>query len=140
VSSYRAAEKKLAKAQRKLARMIPRSHNGQKQKRRIRKVPQRIATIRLNHLHPITHGESKNHALIVTLDLDIVNMSAWTRGTVDSPGTQGRQKSALNKEILDQGWGECKRQIAYKGLWRGVMVLLAPSRGIFQPGMLAVRP
>ncbi|MDX7277843.1 transposase [Escherichia coli] len=37
-----------------------------------------------------------------------------------------RAKSGLNRSILDQGWYEMRRQLAYKQLWRGGQVLAVP--------------
>ncbi|ENL9367656.1 transposase, partial [Escherichia coli] len=37
-----------------------------------------------------------------------------------------RAKSGLNRSILDQGWYEIRRQLAYKQLWRGGQVLAVP--------------
>ncbi|WP_323504237.1 zinc ribbon domain-containing protein [Undibacterium sp. 10I3] len=34
-----------------------------------------------------------------------------------------KQKSVLNRSILDQGWGEFRRQLAYKVQWHGGMLL-----------------
>jgi putative transposase len=35
-------------------------------------------------------------------------------------------KSALNKSILDQGWGEFRRQLAYKLTWAGGTLIAVP--------------
>jgi hypothetical protein len=37
-----------------------------------------------------------------------------------------KQKSGLNRSILDQGWGEFRRQLAYKVVWHGGMLLAVP--------------
>lgn len=37
-----------------------------------------------------------------------------------------RQKSGLNRAILDQGWGEFRRQLDYKMRWGGGMMLAVP--------------
>ena len=39
-------------------------------------------------------------------------------------GTQ--QKSGLNRAILDQGWGEFRRQLCYKMVWNGGILLAVP--------------
>ncbi len=62
---------------------------------------------------------SKNHAMVAVEDLKISNMSKSAKGTVDAPGRNVRAKSGLNKSILDQGWGEFRRQLEYKTAWRG---------------------
>lgn len=52
---------------------------------------------------------SKNHAMIVTEDLKVTNMSKSAAGTIETPGRSVKAKSGLNKSILDQGWGEFRR-------------------------------
>lgn len=116
---------KLTIAQRKLSRQVKKSNNWKEQKRKIQKIHIKIADVRLDWLHRISTHVSKNHALIVMEDLSIKNMSASARGTVDDPGKNVRQKAGLHKAILDQGWGELKRQIKYKQEWRGGMTLFA---------------
>jgi putative transposase len=46
-------------------------------------------------------------------------MSASAKGTVENPGTNVAQKSGLNRAILDQCWGEIRRQLEYKSSWYG---------------------
>jgi transposase len=41
-------------------------------------------------------------------------------------GFQLAQKSGLNRSILDQGWGEFRRQLAYKLEWMGGKLSLVP--------------
>ena len=53
-------------------------------------------------------------------------MSQSSQGTVDAPGKNVRQKSGLNRSILDQGWGEFRRQLAYKVSWNGGTLLAVP--------------
>ena len=53
-------------------------------------------------------------------------MSKSAAGTVSQPGRNVRAKSGLNRSILDQGWYEMRRQLAYKQLWRGGQVLAVP--------------
>lgn len=40
-------------------------------------------------------------------------MSQSAKGTLDNPGKKVKAKSGLNKSILDQGWGEFRRQLSY---------------------------
>ncbi|HAH5580879.1 TPA: IS200/IS605 family element transposase accessory protein TnpB, partial [Escherichia coli] len=85
-----------------------------------------IANIRRDYLHKVTTTVSKNHAMIVIEDLKVSNMSKSAAGTVSQPGRNVRAKSGLNRSILDQGWYEMRRQLAYKQLWRGGQVLAVP--------------
>lgn len=53
-------------------------------------------------------------------------MSRSAAGTTDSPGSNVRAKTGLNKAILDQGWGEFRRQLEYKVEWAGGWVIAVP--------------
>ena len=128
LNSFKKLEKKLAKLQRKLARREKGSHNWKKIKREIAKLHIRIANARHDYLHKLSHNLSKNHAVVVLEDLKVANMSKSAQGTIAEPGTNVKAKSGLNKSILDQGWYEFKRQLAYKLEWLGgILVLVNPK-------------
>jgi transposase len=61
----------------------------------------------------------------VGIDVGIVRF-ATLAGTKESPGKQVRQKSNLNRSILDQGWGMFRRQLEYKLNQNGGMLLAVP--------------
>lgn len=126
VNSLQKNQKKLARLQRQLSRKVKFSNNWQKQKRKIQRLHSCIANIRRDYLHKVTTTVSKNHAMIVIEDLKVSNMSKSAAGTVSQPGRNVRAKSGLNRSILDQGWYEIRRQLAYKQLWRGGQVLAVP--------------
>jgi putative transposase len=123
INSLKRSMKILANAQRKLSRMVKRSNNWKKQKSKIKDLHIHIANVRINHLHGISCELSKNHAAIALEDLQIQNMTASAKGTKENPGKNVRQKAGLSRAILDQGWGELKRQILYKQAWRGGTVI-----------------
>jgi putative transposase len=75
-------------------------------------------------LHQVGTIISKNHALVVLENLKVGNMTGSAKGTVEAPGRNIRQKSGLNKSILDQGWGMLKRMLGYKLQWSGGMLIL----------------
>ncbi|WP_140391017.1 RNA-guided endonuclease InsQ/TnpB family protein, partial [Acidithiobacillus thiooxidans] len=124
VTAYRDLQKKLAREQRKLAHKVKFSANWKKQKAKITRLHQHIAEIRKTVLHQISTAISKNHAVVVLEDLKVRNMAASATGTVESPGRNVRQKSGLNKSILDQGWGMLKQMLGYKLQWTGGLLLL----------------
>ncbi|ABB62657.1 RNA-guided endonuclease InsQ/TnpB family protein [Shigella dysenteriae] len=126
VNSFQKNQKKLARLQRQLSRKVKFSNNWQKQKRKIQRLHSCTANIRRDYLHKVTTTVSKNHAMIVIEDLKVSNMSTSAAGTVSQPGRNVRAKSGLNRSILDQGWYEMRRQLAYKQLWRGGQVLAVP--------------
>ena len=125
--SFRRHERRLARAQRALARKVPGSHNREKARRHVARLHARIAAVRADFLHQASHMISKTHAIVVVEDLTVRAMSASARGTVDRPGRRVRQKAGLNKAILDQGWAEFRRQLAYKCAWRGGALRVVPA-------------
>lgn len=119
LAAFRKHEKRLAKYQRRMARKVKGSNNWKKAKAHVRKRHASIADARNDFLHKASTAISKNHAMIAVEDLKISNMSKSAKGTKDAPGRNVRAKSGLNKSILDQGWGEFRRQLEYKTAWRG---------------------
>lgn len=119
---------KLAKYQRGLSRKTKFSNNWKKQKQKITRLHQRIAHTRNDFLHKTSNIISKNHAMVVIEDLKVTNMSKSASGTIEAPGRCVKAKSGLNKSILDQGWGEFRRQLEYKQAWRGGGVLAINPR------------
>jgi putative transposase len=59
----------------------------------------------------------------VVEDLKINNMSKSAKGNEQQHGKRVKQKSGLNKAILDQGWGMFVNMLDYKQNWNGGMVL-----------------
>ena len=80
-------------------------HANKNSQERIAKLHQHIANIRKDFLEKLSLKCCKNHAVIVREDLKIKNMTASAKGTAEEPGTHVKQKSGLNRAILDQGWG-----------------------------------
>jgi len=119
VNSFRRHEKALARGQKKLSRKQKGSNNRKKQKKKISRLHQKIANVRSDFLHKLSTEISKNQARVYVEGLHIRNMSSSARGTIEDPGMGVRAKSGLNKSILDQGWGEFRRQLEYKLLWQG---------------------
>lgn len=66
--------------------------------------------------------------MVVIEDLQGSNMSRSAAGSVEQPGRKGRQKSGLDRSILDQGWAEFRRQLEYKMLWAGGLFLAVPPQ------------
>jgi putative transposase len=126
VNSFKQKQRRLTILQRQMSHKVKFSSNWKKAKARVTRLHAKIARIRQDYLHKTTTTLSKSHALVVIEDLQVKNMSASVRGTVSKPGRNIRQKSGLNKSILDQGWFEFRRQLTYKQEWRGGEVLAVP--------------
>ena len=119
VNAFKTLKGRLAKLQRQLKRKTKGSNNWKKLVAKISKLHHRIANIRKNFLHQISNTVSKNHATVYVEDLQVKNMSKSAKGTVEKHGKMVKQKSGLNRAILDQAWYEFRRQLEYKLRWRG---------------------
>jgi putative transposase len=126
LNSFKKHQQRLAKYQRRMSGKVKFSSNWKKAKAKVRKIHTGIANARKDFLHKTTTTISQNHALVCVEDLQVRNMSQSSQGTADAPGKNVRQKSGLNRSILDQGWGEFRRQLAYKLEWNGGTLLAVP--------------
>lgn len=128
LNSFKKHQQRLARYQRRMRRKVKFSNNWKKAKSHIQKIHSHIANARKDFLHKHTTTISQNHALVCIEDLQIRNMTRSARGTVEQPGKKVKQKCGLNRAILDQGWGEFRRQLAYKMAWNGGMLVAVPPR------------
>jgi putative transposase len=126
LNSFKKHQQRLAKYQRRMSRKVKFSNNWKKAKARVQHIHTGIANARKDFLHKITTTISQNHALVCIEDLQVRNMSRSSRGNSEQPGKKVQQKSGLNRSILDQGWGEFRRQLDYKVGWHGGTLLAVP--------------
>ena len=126
INAFKNLKGKLAKLQKRFKNKTKFSKNWQKLKTKIAKLHHKISNIRKNHLHQI----SKNHAIVYVEDLQVANMSksASRAGDADQHGKNVKQKSGLNRAILDQSWYEFRRQLAYKLSWNGGFLFAVPPQ------------
>ena len=124
--SFKKHQQRLARTQQRMSRKVKFSNNWKKAKTRVQKIHTRIANARKDFLHKTTTTVSQNHALVCIEDLQVRNMSRSSRGTIEEPGKRVKQKAGLNRAILDQGWGEFRRQLGYKVAWNGGMLIAVP--------------
>ncbi len=126
LNSFKKHQQRLARYQRRMSRKDKFSSNWKKAKAKVQRIHTDIANARKDFLHKTTHAISKNHALVCIEDLQIRNMSKSSKGNRENPGKKVKQKSGLNRSILDQGWGEFRRQLDYKLAWNGGILLAVP--------------
>lgn len=126
LNSFKRHQQRLARYQRRMSRKVKFSHNWRKAKARVQKLHARIANMRKDFLHKASTTISKNHAIVCIEDLQVRNMTRSAKGTVLRPGQMVKQKSGLNRCILDQGWGEFRRQLSYKVAWNGGILIAVP--------------
>ncbi len=132
VNIFRRHQDRLAKEQRKLSRKQKGSQNWKKQKKKISGLHHTITNARKDFLHKLSTKISKSQARVHIESLQIRNMSASARGTLEDPGRNVKAKSGLNKSILDQGWYEFRRQLEYKLFWQGGSLVEVDSRNTSQ--------
>ena len=125
---YTRLRKKLKILQRNVSKKKKTSSNRKKAQKKVTKLHTKIVNIRRDFLHKTSSQLSKNHAIIVVEDLKVSNMSKSAAGTIENPGVNVSAKSGLNRSILDQGWGEFRRQLEYKQDWSGgFFVTISPK-------------
>ena len=128
LNSFKKHQQRLARYQRAMSRKIKFSSNWKKAKAKVQKIHTHIANARKDFLHKASCQISQNHAMIAIEDLQVRNMSKSAKGNSEQHGNQVKQKSGLNRSILDQGWAEFRRQLEYKADWNGGFVIAVPPQ------------
>ena len=126
LNSFKKHQQRLARYQRGMSRKVKFSRNWKKAKAKVQQIHTDIANARKDFLHKTTTTISQNHALVCIEDLQIRNLSKSSKGQGDKLGKRVKQKAGLNRAILDQGWGEFRRQLGYKMAWSGGILLTVP--------------
>jgi len=128
---FLAAEQNSLKAEQ---RVLSRALRGKRSKRaaKARKLlahrSRRLANRRKDRTHQVTARLVRDHALIVTEDLTITNMTASAKGTVAEPGTRVNQKAGLNRAILDTAPGGFLSNLRIKAEEAGCRVVFIDPR------------
>lgn len=116
------------KAQHVAARRKRGSKRRQRAQRRVARLQARQARIRRDFHHKAAIGIARRFGLAVLEDLKTKSMTASARGTITEPGRNVRQKAGLNRAILNAGWHQFAKILAYKMKERGGLVVTVPSR------------
>ena len=128
INAFKNLKGKLVKLQKQFKHKTKFSKNWQKLKAKIAKLHHKISNIRKNYLHQISSQISQSHAVVYVEDLQVTNMSKSAKGDVEQHGKNVKQKSGLNRMILDQSWFEFRRQLDYKLLWNGGHLVAVPPQ------------
>jgi putative transposase len=101
--------------QRRLARQKKGSNRYKKTKHRMGNRYAAVANIRQDFCHKtsrsIVDGKEK---VFIFEDLKTKNMTKSAKGSIDNPGRNVKQKSGLNKVILDKSWHQLETFTKYK--------------------------
>lgn len=116
---YKTLAGQLRRAQRQVSRKEKSSNNQKKARLKVARLARRMARQRENFIGTQSLYYARNYGKVVIEDLQIANMTASAKGTKENPGTNIRQKSGLNRSILDAGWGKFAQAAQYKLEERG---------------------
>lgn len=126
-NAFNAICPKLAKLHKRLARKVKFSSNWTKLKGKISRLRMHEANARRDFLHKVSTDLAKSHGVYRMEKLRVRNMTASAKGTAEEPGNNVAQKSGLNRNILDQGWGMFATFLEYKEHERGGRVEFTPA-------------
>jgi len=112
-------ERRQRRAQRVLCRRKRGSKRYAKARARVSALSAKRARIRKDWHHRISLDLARRFGTVVLEDLNTRNMTASARGTLSEPGRNIRQKSGLNRAILNQGWHIFETLLSYKLTERG---------------------
>ena len=117
----------LAELKRQIASKKPGSANRRKAVAKLTVFVRKIRHRRLDALHKVTTDLAQSHRLIVIEDLQVDNMTASARGTVEAPGSKVAQKAGLNRSILDLSPAMFRRLLTDKCERFGCRLVVVPA-------------
>ncbi|WP_196595196.1 RNA-guided endonuclease TnpB family protein [Pectinatus frisingensis] len=109
----RRAEKRLAKAQRKLSKRRKGSHNRDKQRLRVAILHEKTANQRRDFLHKKARCLVDHYDAIGIEDISVKAMAKHKKGG----------KFSFGKSIADNGWNKFVNILEYKLAWQGKMLI-----------------
>ncbi len=104
---------------RRIARRKKGSSNRRKAVGQLQKKWSKIKRCRKNKLHELSTEIVLNNDLIAVENLKLRNMTRSAKGTVENPGKNVKQKSGLNRSMLDLGVGSFFSMLEYKAEYYG---------------------
>lgn len=115
--------RRLKRLQRKVSRAKRGSGSRRKKVNALAREWQRVREAGRGAVHELSAELVKGHDYIAVEDLNIRNMMASAKGTVEEPGSGVKQKAGLNRSIGDQSWGRFIEMLVYKAEWAGTRVV-----------------
>jgi transposase len=105
---------RIRKHQRRAARAPKGSDVKQAEYAKVAKLKAREAARRKDWVEKTSTMLAREFDVIRFEKLNIKNMTASAKGTIEQPGRNVAQKSGLNRAILAQGWGDLRRRTEQK--------------------------
>lgn len=128
----RRAKDRLAAAQRNLATKRRGSHRRRQAVERVASAHRKVRNQRRDLAHKVSRELVNRHDLIVHEDLKVGNMTRRPQPRQADDGTYlpngAAAKAGLNRSILDAGWGDLLRMIAYKAESAGREIIAVDPR------------
>jgi putative transposase len=121
--------KRLKRLQQRLSRSLRTHGRNQRSKRRdaaraaLGRLNARIRARRTDFAAQTAVRLVRNHGLVAVEDLRVRNMTAGAKGTAERPGRNVRQKSGLNRAILNKGWGGFLLKLEHAARYHGATVV-----------------
>ena len=109
----RTAEKRLAKAQRKLSKKQKGSHNREKQRLRVAILHEKVANQRRDFLHKKARYLADRYDAIGIEDISVKAMAKRKKGG----------KFSFGKSVTDNGWNMFTNMLEYKLAWQGKQLI-----------------
>jgi putative transposase len=133
-------QKRLYRLERKAARQRGGTSRGGKPSRRLLATYTHIAGLKARQArrrYDFAHQASAalvatGVATLMVEDLRVKNMTRSASGTVEEPGVNVKQKSGLNRSILNQGWTQILTLLTYKADQAGARVIRVRPHGTSQ--------
>ena len=91
-----------------------------------RRIDKKRSALRKDQANQVSADLAKNNSLVVIEHLQKMARSA--KGTIEKPGKNVKQKSGLNREIMNAAWYEFRRQLQYKTVrHKGMLLAVDPK-------------
>jgi putative transposase len=108
-------ELKKKRYQKRISRQIKTSNRRKKIKNKLAKIYDKKKNINTNICHNISKKlVESDQTVIVFEDLKTKNMTRSAKGSIKKPGKNVKQKSGLNREILNRSWHKIEQFTIYK--------------------------
>ncbi len=111
-------DKRIRLLQRRLARCKRGSNRRAKAKARLARATTRRADARKDFIEKASTDIARRFDVIRLENLNVRAMTKSAKGTTDKPGINVKQKSGLNRSILDKGWSQFAIRLEHKASGR----------------------